>query len=146
MSMIVRIFKNIINKITGSFKVMYANGIKDIIDNKRILKGVIDTIIICVYAWFVIYLGHTFVVNLISIGVLMTVINRILEGGDDVILIDISKPFLTIGLFSLVSVLYSFVRESSIVMSILIIPVMTNQIIIKYQLYMDELSGKECVC
>ena len=140
MQSIKKILKSLLSRIINVFSGLYENGIGDLISNKRWFKGVIDVVLLCIYIYFVVYYGYMIPVALVSMGIMMTIINRLTATEDGFIMIDITKPFLTIALFSFVSVIYSFVREAAIISSVLIVPVMTKQIHDRIDQYYNQLT------
>ena len=122
---------------------IYHGGIGQLISKRRWLKALLDMFLIASYFYAVIYYGSTMAIALISVGLIMTIFNKITAIEEGFIVVDLTKPFLTIAAFSFVSVLYSFVRETALVCSVFLIPVMTRQIEERISKYYNELTPSE---
>jgi len=138
--MIAIVFKNLWCRVRDTFVDMYKGGIGNLIAEKRYFKAIIDICLIIGFGYLIVNFGNSMSVGLISIGMMMTILNRITATDDSFIIIDVTKPFLTIAMFSMVSVLYSFIRETAVFTSVLVIPLMTNQVEERVRLYYKQLT------
>lgn len=120
MSMIVRIFKSVWCRIKNSFIDIYQGGIGNLIAEKRYFKAIIDICLIFSFMLLAIAYPLTIVIIVFSYGFLLTILNRITVTEDNFVLVDLTKPFLTMFLLT-------WVRFISFVSSVISIPLMTRQ-------------------
>ena len=121
MSMIAIVFKNLWCRVKGTFIDMYEGGIGNLIAEKRYFKAIIDICLIFSFMLLAIAYPSTIVIIVFSYGFLLTILNRITAVEDHFVLVDLTKPFLTIYLLT-------WIRFISFASSVLSIPLMTRQI------------------
>jgi len=121
MSAIVRIFKNLYNRIKNTFVDIYQSGIGNLITERRWFKAIIDIALISMFIFCAITYPLTLIMIVFSYGFLMTILNRVTYTEDGFVLVDLTKPFLTIFLLT-------WVRSISFMSSIISIPLLTRQI------------------
>ena len=75
----------------------------------------------------------TLIMIVVSYGFLLTVLNRVTATEDSFVLVDLTKPFLTVFLLT-------WIRFISLASSVISIPLMTKQIEDRFKLYRQSLT------
>ncbi|RLA61772.1 MAG: hypothetical protein DRQ78_08455, partial [Epsilonproteobacteria bacterium] len=118
--MIVQVFKNIWYRIKNAFIDIYHDGIGNLIAERRWFKAILDVGLIVLFVFCAITYPLTLIMIVFSYGFLMTILNRVTATEDGFVLVDLTKPFLTVFLLT-------WVRSISFISSVISIPLMTRQ-------------------
>jgi len=133
MSTIVSIFKNVWFRIKNTIVDIYQGGIGDLIRKRRWFKTIMDIALTILFVFCSTVYPLTLIMIVVSYGFLLTVLNRVTATEDSFVLVDLTKPFLTVFLLT-------WIRFISLASSVISIPLMTKQIEDRFKLYRQSLT------
>jgi len=131
--MIVNVFRNIWYRIKNAFVDIYQGGIGNLIAEKRYFKAIMDVMLIALFIFCAVTYPLTLIMIVFSYGFLLTILNRVTVTEDNFVLVDLTKPFLTVFLLT-------WVRSISFISSVISIPLMTRQMEKRLELYHQSLT------
>lgn len=148
MKIIGKLFSSFWCKLKRTFNVLYSNGLKDILINKRFKKAIVDVLLCIAWLFCLSIYGSNTYITILGVAIVMAVMSMLFNIEGESFLADMLNPFITMAVYALSAFIFFWYIDVALVLGFILIPNVTNEISTKYKEYANkELSechsGKE---
>jgi hypothetical protein len=130
----------VIKKAFNGLCFFWKQGFGDLIGNNRIVKALVDVVLICVWCVALLLGGSSMYISILGIAMLMALLSKMIYFVSESIVGDFFQPFLTIALYAASAAIFWWYPSAAFVVGIFLIPCVTKEVSDSYSSYYIDLT------